>query len=118
MGAVTTYKWINKTGNRVEQATKLLKIYCTLNDINPSETSLLVCAYIMVYGYSEQTREEILEAGIIGKLSSLQQEIYKIKRMGLLEGNKDKTRISAKVTLSNPQPLTPQTVIIINLDNR
>ena len=32
MGA-TTYRWATKTDNKLEQATKLLKVYCVLNNV-------------------------------------------------------------------------------------
>lgn len=114
----TTYKWAIKTGNKLEQAAKLLRIYCTLNNVNPSETSILVCAYIMVYGLNDQVKENILKAGIMGKMSSLQNEIYKLRKMGVLEGVEDKTRISSKIVPVGATSLTPQTLILINLDNR
>ena len=114
----TTYKWAIKTGGKLEQAAKLTRIYCILNNINPSETSILVCAYIMVYGLNEKVKEDILKAGIMGKMSSLQNEIYKLRKMGILEGVEDKTRVSSKIVPTGAQALTPQTLIIINLDNR
>jgi hypothetical protein len=114
----TTYKWAIKTSNKLEQAAKLVRVYCVLNNINPSDTSVLVCAYIMVYGLNDKVKEDILKAGIMGKLSSLQNEIYALRRMGLLEGVSNNTRISRKVVPAEVQALTPQTVILINLDNR
>lgn len=116
--AATTYKWIIKTGNKVEQAAKLIRIYCVLNNINPSETSVLVCAYIMVYGLNDNVKETILKAGVMGTKSSLQNEIHKIRKMGLLEGIEGKTRISRKIVPDGVISLTPQTLMIINLDNR
>lgn len=116
--AATTYKWAIKTGNKLEQAVKLLKIYCTLNNVNPSETGILVCAFIMVYGLSEQVKEGIIKAGILGKQSSLRNEIYTLRRMGILEGTGNSTRVSSKIVPPGIQSLTPQTLIIINLDNR
>jgi hypothetical protein len=114
----TTYKWSIKTGNKVEQAARLLRIYCVLNNINPSDTSILVCAYIMVYGLSNKVKDAILKAGVLGTPGSLQNEIHKIRKMGLLEGVEDKTRISRKIVPEGMQALTPQTLMIINLDNR
>lgn len=116
--AVTTYKWAIKTNNKLEQAAKFLRIYCVLNNINPSETSILVCAYILVYGLNDKVKEDILKAGIMGTIGSLQNEIYKMRKMGLLEGVEDKTRISRKIVPEGVTPLTPQSLIIINLDNR
>lgn len=118
MAAATTYKWAIKTGSKLEQASKLVRIYCTLNNINPSDTSILVCAYIMVYGLNIQVKEAIIKAGIMGKLSSLQNEIYSLRRMGLLEGVGNNTKVSTKVVPAGVQALTPQTLVIINLDNR
>jgi len=117
MGA-TTYRWGIKTGNKVEQAAKLLRVYCVLNNINPSETSILVCAYIMVYGFTDKVKEAILKAGIMGTAGSLQNEIHKIRKMGLLEGIKNKIRISRKIVPEGVPATTPQTLIVINLDNR
>jgi hypothetical protein len=114
----TTYKWAIKTSNKLEQAAKLIRVYCVLNNINPSDTSVLVCAYIMVYGLNDKVKEDILKAGIMGKLSSLQNEIYALRRMGLLEGVSNNTRISRKIVPAEVQALTPQTVVLINLDNR
>ena len=116
--ATTAYKWSIKTGSKLEQAAKLLRIYCTLNNINPSETSILVCAYIMVYGLTSEVKDDIIKAGIMGKHSSLQNEIYKLRKMGILEGVEGKTRVSTKIVPLGMTPLTPQTLLLINLDNR
>lgn len=116
--AVTTYKWTIKTGNKLEQAAKLLRIYCTLNNINPSETSILVCAFILVYGLNDKVKEGIIKTGILGTPSSLRNEIYTLRRMGILEGVGNKTRISSKIIPSGITPITPQTLLVINLDNR
>lgn len=118
MAGVTTYKWAIKTENKLEQAAKLIKVYCILNNINPSQTSVWVCAYIMVYGLNDKVKEDILKAGIMGTMGSLQNEIYKMRKMGLLEGVEDKTRISRKLVPEGVSSLTPQTLVIINLDNR
>jgi len=117
MGA-TTYRWAIKTGNKVEQAAKLIRIYCVLNNVNPSDTSVLISAYIMVYGLNDKVRHGIIKAGVIGTLGSLQNEIYKIKKLGLLEGAKDRLRISRKIVPEGVTGLTPQTLMVINLDNR
>ena len=116
--AATTYRWAIKTGNKVEQAAKLLRIYCVLNNINPSDTSILVCAYIMVYGLSNKVKEAILKAGVLGTLGSLQNEIHKVRKMGLLEGVEEKTRVSRKIVPDGVTAITPQTLMVINLDNR
>lgn len=117
MGA-TTYKWAIKTSNKLEQAAKLTRIYCVLNNVYPSDTSILVCAYIMVYGLNDKVKEDILKAGIMGKMSSLQNEIYSLRRMGLLEGVGNSTRVSSKIVPVGVQALTPQTLLFVNLDNR
>lgn len=114
----TTYKWAIKTGNKLEQASKLLRIYCTLNNINPSETSITVCAYIMVYGLNDKVKEDIIKAGIMGKMSSLQNEIYSLRKMGLLEGVGNSTKISKKIVPQGVEALTSQTLLFVNLDNR
>lgn len=114
----TTYKWAIKTSNKLEQAAKLIRVYCILNNVNPSDTSVLVCAYIMVYGLNDKVKEDIIKAGIMGKVSSLNNEIYALRRMGLLEGVSSNTKISRKIVPQDIQALTPQTVVLINLDNR
>jgi hypothetical protein len=72
----------------------------------------------MVYGLSNKVKDAILKAGVLGTPGSLQNEIHKIRKMGLLEGVEDKTRISRKIVPEGMQALTPQTLMIINLDNR
>jgi len=114
----TVYKWTPKTSSKVDQAAKLLKIYCVLNNMSPSETSIMVCAYIMVYGLNDQVKADILRAGIMGKASSLKNEIYTLRRMGMLEGVGDNTQISSKIVPRGTEALTPQTVVMVNLDNR
>jgi len=116
--AATTYKWSIKTDHKLEQASKLIKIYCVLNNINPSDTTVLVCAYILLYGLDSKVKEVMLKAGVRGTMSSLQDELGKIKRMGLIETIGGKTRISQKIVPLDVQALTPQTLIIVNLDNR
>lgn len=115
---VTTYKWIAKTKSKVDQAATLIRIYCVVNNLSPSETGILICAYIMVYGLNDQIREDIIKAGVIGKPSSLKNEIYTLRRMGILEGTGDATRISSKIVQPGIPPITPQTLVLINLDNR
>lgn len=119
-GQVTTYRWAIKTGSKLDQAAKLLRVYCALNNIRPSDTSILVCAYIMVYGLNDKVREDMIKAGIMGKLSSLKNEIYTLRRMGMLEGTGDATKVSSKIIpiTGDQQALTPQTIVLINLDNR
>ena len=114
----TTYKWAIKTGGKLEQAAKLLRIYCTLNNINPSETSILVCAYIMVYRLDDKIRELMIRSGVLGSLSSLKNEIYALRKLGLLEGKGKTAKISARICPKPEEALTPQTVLFINLDNR
>lgn len=116
--SATTYKWAIKTDGKLEQASKLLRIYCVLNNLYPSDTGILIGAYIMVYGFSDEVRKNILQSGILGTNSSLTNEMYSLRRMGILEGTKNNTRISTKVVPANIQPITPQTLLIINLDNR
>lgn len=117
--AAATHRWVIKTGSKLEQAAKLIRVYCVLNNIRPSDTSVLVCAYIMLYGLNDQVKEDMIKAGVMGKPDSLKNEIYTLRRMGILEGTGDSTRISSKIIpVSDQPPLTPQTLLLINLDNR
>ena len=112
------YKWVIKTGSKVDQAAKLVRIYCILNDIRPSETGILVCAYIMVYGFNEKVKELLLSSEVLGTASSLKNEIYSLKKLGLLEGKYKTARISPKICQDPATALTLQTILFINLDNR
>lgn len=114
----TTYKWVAKTGTKIDQATKLIRIYCVLNDIRPSDTGILVSAYIMVYGYNEKVRDLIISSGVMGTASSLRNEIYSLRKLGLLEGKGPAAKIATRICPQPEMALTPQTVIFINLDNR
>lgn len=118
MAASTTYKWIVKTSSKVDQAVMVIRIYCILHNLNPSDTGVLICAYIMVYGLNDKIREDIIRAGIIGKPSSLKNEIYTLRRMGILEGTGDFTRVSSKIVQPGLPSTTPRTLLLINLDNR
>ena len=112
------YKWVTKTGSQVDQAAKLIKIYCVLNDIKPSETGILVSAYVMVYGYDEKVEKLILTSKVVGAKTSLRNEIYTLRRLGVLEGKGKAPKISSKICPNPATGLTPQTVLFINLDNR
>lgn len=116
--SATTYKWSIKTTSKVEQVQKLLKFYCVANDIKYSDTSILVAAYIALYGFNDKVKEHIIKSGIMGTEASLTSEIYKIRRMGLLEGRENKTKIARKIVPEGVSLITPQTLIIANLDNR
>lgn len=116
--SATTYKWAVKTSSKVEQVSKLLKLYCIANDIKFSDTSILVTAYIAIYGLNDKVREHIIKSDILGTEASLDSEIHKIKRMGLLEGRGERARIARKIVPEGVTLITPQTLIIINLDNR
>lgn len=111
------YKWEIKTTSKVDQAAKMIRVYCILNNINPSQTSILICAYILVYGYTKKVREGILRAGILNKESSLKNEVYELKKLGLLEGMRDNIKVSSHITQGVENPITPQTVLLIKLDN-
>lgn len=112
------HKWVSKTSSQIDQAAKLIRIYCILNDVRPSETGILVSAYIMLYGMNEKTRELIIQSGVMGTEASLRNEVYSLRRLGLLEGKGHVARISPKICPNPAQALTPQTVLFINLDNR
>lgn len=114
----TTYKWAIKTSSKVDQASKMLRIYCVLNNIHPSDTSILICAYILVYGFSDKVKDAIIRAGVLGKPSSLKNEIYSLKRMGLLEGSGNAIKVSEKITMAAAEPMTTRTLLMIDLDNR
>lgn len=114
----TTYKWVIKTGSKIDQASKLIRIYCVLNDIRPSDTGILVASYIMVYGFNDKVRDLIIKSGVMGTVDSLKNEIYGLRKLGLVEGKGKVAKISPRIC---PQPdvaLTPQTILFINLDNR
>lgn len=111
------YKWEIKTTSKVDQAAKLIRIYCVLNNINPSQTSIAICAYILVYGYTQKVREGILRAGILNKESSLKNEVSALKKLGLLEGIGDNIKVATQITQNVELPVTPQTVLLIKLDN-
>lgn len=117
MGA-TTYKWQIKTKSKVDQAAAVIKIYCILHNLSPSDTGVMICAYIMVYGLNDKIRADIIRGGIIGKPSSLKNEIYTLRRMGILEGTGDQTKVSSKIVPPGFPAVTPQTLVLINLDNR
>ena len=114
----TTYKWAIKTSSKVDQAAKLIRIYCVLNNMYPSETGVTLCAYIMIYGYSKKTRAGIIKIGLLNKETSIKNEVYSLKRLGLLEGNGNNVKVTSKLTGGTENPTTPQTLIMINLDNR
>ena len=118
MAAATTYKWAIKTSSKIDQAAKLLRIYCVLNNINPSDTSILICAYILVYGYSPKVKDAIIKAGVLGKRTSLKNSVYELKRLGLLVGAGNGIRVAEKIIQATEEPLTSQTLLFINLDNR
>jgi hypothetical protein len=114
----SVYKWSIKTGSKLDQAQKLIRIYCVLNDVRPSDTGILVCAYIMVYRLDDKIRELMIKSGVLGSLSSLKNEIYALRKLGLLEGKGKTAKISARICPKPEEALTPQTVLFINLDNR
>lgn len=111
------YKWQVKTTSKVDQASKLIRIYCILNNMDPSQTSVAICAYILVYGYTKKVREGILRAGILNKETSLKNVVYELKKLGLLEGTGDNIKVATQITQGIELPITPQTVLLINLDN-
>lgn len=111
------YKWITKTSSKVDQAAKLIRIYCILNNINPSQTGVMLCAYVMVYGYNKRVKEGILKAGILNTESSLYNELSHLRKLGLMEGTGYRLKITSKLVGSVEEALTPKTAIMINLDN-
>ena len=113
----TTYKWSVNTTSKIDQAAKLIRIYCILNNMDPSDTSVMICAYILVYGFTERVREGIVKAGIVGTPASLKNEVYLMKKMGILEGTRSAIRVAAKIVKPGEEALTTRTLVMINLDN-
>lgn len=110
-----------KTNNKVEQAKRVISIFCLLMDIKLSDTELTILAYFMVYRVTRKTKDLILSSGILKSENSLKNTLSKLKRFGLLKRTNSlkKTQESEEYTLSDKLNinLNPVMGILIKIDN-
>lgn len=104
-----------KTNSKVEQAKKVIALFCLLMDIKLSDTELTVLAYFMVYRVSRRTKDLILSSNILKSEDSLKNTLCKLKKFGLLKRSVDSKEYSLndKINIS----LNPVIGILIKIDN-
>lgn len=104
-----------KTNNKVEQAKKVIAIFCLLMDVRLSDTELTVLAYFMVYKVNRKTKDLILSSGILKSEDSLKNTLSKLKKFGLLRRTVDSKEYSLNEKLN--VTLNPVVGILIKIDN-
>lgn len=73
-----------KTNNKTELAAKTIKIYCILNDIEISKSSLEILSYFMTYGFNTRTKDLILRSKIFNNPTSIDNTLSKLRKLGLV----------------------------------
>jgi len=104
-----------KTNSKVEQAKKLIGIFCLLQNIKLSDTELTVLAYFMVYKINRKTKDLILHSGILKTEDSLKNTMSKLKKFGMLVRHVDSKEYSLHRDLNFQ--VQPQVGILIKIDN-
>jgi hypothetical protein len=104
-----------KTNGKVEQAKKVISVFCLLMDTKLSDTELTVLAYFMVYKVSRKTKDLILSSGILKSEDSLKNTLSKLKKFGLLRRSVN----SKEYSLNEKLDINLNTVmgILIKIDN-
>jgi hypothetical protein len=104
-----------KTSSKVEQAKKVIAVFCLLMDVKLSDTELTVLAYFMVYKVNRKTKDLILNAGILKSEDSLKNTLSKLKKFGLLKRAIDSKEYSLNEKINII--LNPVIGILIKIDN-
>lgn len=104
-----------KTNGKVEQAKKVIALFCLLMDIKPSDTELTVLAYFMVYKINRRTKDLILSSGILKSEDSIKNTMSRLKKFGLLKRPIDSKEyiLNEKINIT----LNPVVGILIKIDN-
>lgn len=78
-----------KTTSKIELATLMLTTYCIYSNIKASKTDLEILAYFSVYGVKKSTKDVIIRSKILNSYSSLENTVTKLRKLGLLEKDRD-----------------------------
>lgn len=107
-------KVVKKTNSKIDQVKTLLSIFCLLSDIKVSKSELMVLAYFVVYGMSDETRERIIVSEILSE-DSVKNTISRLIKFGLIK----KDKLSKQVSLSDKINIRPEPTLgmLIKLDN-
>lgn len=103
-----------KTTSKIELAKKIISIYCLLSGIKLSETEIATICYFIVYGYSNETKDLIINSKIISGRDSLDNIVSKLRKLGLIIGKGNKTSLNPQIAYN----LTPVMGLFIKLDNQ
>jgi len=104
-----------KTNGKVEQAKKVIAIFCLLMEIKLSDTELTVLAYFMVYKINRKTKDLILSSGILKSEDSVKNTLSRLKKFGMLKRpiDSDEYVLNDKINIA----LNPVVGILIKIDN-
>lgn len=102
-----------KTSSKLDMIKKIIQIYCLLSNIKLSETETVVICYFIIYGYSNETKQLIIDSKIVGGRDSLDNIISKLRKMGLIEGRGDKAKLNPQIAYN----VTSVMGLFIKLDN-
>lgn len=104
-----------KTNSKVEQAKKVIGIFCLLKNIRLSDTELTVLAYFMVYRINRKTKDLILSSNILKTEDSLKNTMSKLKKFGMLVRPVDSKDYTLNADLDFP--VNPVIGVLIKIDN-
>jgi hypothetical protein len=78
-----------ETVSKVELANLMLHTYCLFQNIKINKTELDILSYFAVYGFKKSTKDIILRSKILNSPNSLENTITKLRKLRLLEKNRD-----------------------------
>ena len=102
-----------KVGNKIEQTQILVEIICALKKIKLSRTEIQVLSHFMIEGYSEISKEQILQQKLLHSKSSLSNTLTDFRKSGILVKENFKEVLSSDFRI----PLKSKININVTLDN-
>lgn len=102
-----------RTTSKVELANLMITTYCLYSGIKVGKTDIDVLSYFAVYGFKRSTKELILSSEILKTSGSLENTLSKLRRVGLIERDKEGLNVMAANLNVSPGNLG----IIIKLEN-
>jgi len=67
----------------------ILRVYCVLRGIKLSRSQEEVMSYLLVYKISKETKELIVNSGILKSVEAVANTLTELKKIGLLERDRE-----------------------------
>lgn len=113
-------KLLSKTSSKTDMAQVLIRVYAQVKEIKLNKSETEVLSYLIVYGISKDTKNLIVQSGILKSLDAVANAMSELKNKHLLERVKeeDDDRYRYKIIDALSVKMEPMLGIVIKIDNR